>query len=402
MFVVKKVSLLFFLIAVGSSCAMKRKIEPDNSNQQIVSYKSLYGFPLTSVHKGAQWFSSLSQRDKGAVTQNIINHKDKRLEGLFYCATTLPLDVQKVFAQHLYQDNEQVELFLNMPVAQAYCYDGFLAIINDKNNLLFKKICLQNPHCKPDIICSLAKEIAVFGDWTQRLRIKKKEEFEAVAQVVELFEDSFINTHVDIEYQYYEPFTLKKFITEDLRYLPVFLSAFITFALPWEQIFGVNEKTVKFNAIARSFNAEAVRAYEETGSDDFLDARVSLRDEYNYTFSPFAYVKMVSWLSVFVPLFDLWKLTKPGSDWDRRIDIKEMLGCLAIMTSFKVIEYIARRTAEQPFVGASCVTGLYLLARCLYNIAVKKRSCKYGSIPLYKLPALLKGNDIKKLWLSRW
>ena len=78
-----------------------------------------------------------------------------------------------------------------MPIAQAYCYEGFLDIINDEKNAFFRECCFQNPHFKPNIICGLAKEITVFGEPCVD-RSRDKSELEAIAKVAEIFQNSFL------------------------------------------------------------------------------------------------------------------------------------------------------------------------------------------------------------------
>ncbi len=388
MCIVKKINVFFMLISFGVAYPMKRSLEPDNKNQRIVTFKSLKGFPLTSLSKGAVWFSSLSERDKRKVTKNIINHKDERLNALFNIATKFVPDLRIAIACCLYKDDEHVKAFLHMPIAQAYCYEGFLDIINDEKNAFFRERCFQNPHFKPDIICGLAKEITVFGEPCVD-RSRDKSELEAIAKVAEIFQNSFLeNGKPYYRYEFYESFTLKKFIKEDLRYLPFFLSVFITFALPWFDICGVNERNVRINAIANDFNAEAVRAYQATGSRDFFNARVPMRDEHIYCLNPLVYMKMVSWFSAGIPMYDCFTFALTGST---TLKAKNMMGTFARIIFFKIVESIAR-SAERPTLGASWVTGLYLLGYCVYHMAVKEK--KHDYVVIGKLPALLQRRDI--------
>ena len=211
MCIVKKISVLFFVISFGVVYPMKRSLELENKGQ-CVTFKSLKGFPLISLSKGDQWFSLLSTIDKRTVTKNIINHKDERLNALFNIATKFVPELQIAIAQCLYKDDEHVKAFLHMPIAQAYCYEGFLDIINDEKNAFFKKCCFQNSHFKPNIICGLAKEIIVFGEPCVD-RSRDKSELEAIAKVAEIFQDSFLeNGKPYYSYEFYESFTFKKFI----------------------------------------------------------------------------------------------------------------------------------------------------------------------------------------------
>lgn len=386
--------VLIVCMMVGSVCAMKRSVELDNKNQSL-TVKSLCGFPLTSLSKGPKWFSSLSERDKADVAKNIINHNDKRFEVLFNMATKLPLDLQVAIARRLY-DNEQVDAFLHMPISQAYCYHGFLDIINDEKNSFFKETCSQNPYFKPDIVCGLVNEITVLSDWNDRGG-GNKQRLEAIARVVETFEGSFVTIQRSIYYEFEELFTLRKFIKEDLRYLPFLLSVYIILAVPSLDICGVDEQAVKFNIVAKNFNDEAVCAYQATGSRAFLDARVELRDEHNYRFNLFIYMKMLSWISAYIPLIDLYKWGILKDHQRSGPTLKEWVGYfVGVMVCSSIFNAIALLETEfqRPFAGVPYVTVLYLFARLVYNMAVKEKRLKYDWVALDKLSALLQRTDI--------
>src|SRR5258708_24082848 len=132
-----------------------------------------------------------------------------------------------------------------MSIAQAYCYKGFLDIINDENNNFFKKLCFQDSHYKPDIICGFAKEITVFSNWySRRSDVINKENLESMNRLVDVFQGS-LKTSSNVRYQFYElsPMDIlkDKFMKNQLCYVPFLLSVFITLTLPSALIMKVNE-----------------------------------------------------------------------------------------------------------------------------------------------------------------
>lgn len=393
MSIIKKISVLFIILSLSIAYPMERSLELYDESQHV-TFKSLKGFPLTSINKGQQWFSSLSETDRKSVTKKIVSHNDERLMALFNIATLQTKELQSLIAQRLYRDHEQVHDFLHMPITQAYCYEGFLDIINDEENAYFKERCFEDKYFKPDIICSLAKEITVLSSRNEG-PFRNKENLEAIAKVVETFQDSFSKESqylIYCNYQYYELPTLKRFIKERLRYLPFFLSFFMTLALPAFDICGVDERGSEFNVVANNFNAEAVRAYKATGNKMFLDKRVALRDEHMYCLNPLVYMTMASWLSACIPMWDLSK--EVDSRLMDKTTLKDVVNFLTGSLFVMMVKYIASQSTEQPILGASCVTGLYLLVCCAYN-ASAKRPLKYDCVLISKLPALLQRRDIR-------
>lgn len=385
--------MFFIVITFGVAYPMKRSIESDIISQSA-TFKSLKGFPLTSLRKGAQWFVSLSEKDRGDVTAIIINHKDKRLELLFNIATKVSLDVQPIVVSYVYRDNIQANNFLAMPIYDAYCYAGSLDILNDQNNKFFAELYRNQPEprLKPAIICELSKEIAVMGDKNLFGCTCNRTQLEAIAKVVDA-----LHGPVDavVYCQYYERFTFQKFITEDLRYLPFCLSVFINFALPASNICGVNEKNVHFNKIANDFNTQAMLAHQATGSTEFLENKVRLRDEHMYCSNPFLYMKIASWLSAGVPLYDLIAMISSRRNFLKdNITGKDLFFFLATVAVLPVTERIALWSAEQPTLGASVVTGLYFLACAMYNKMIKN-DIKKGWVKVNQIPELLERRNIR-------
>ena len=406
--IVKIISVLLFIMAVSSVGAMERNIALYEQNQSI-SFKSLHGFPLISLRTGQKWYEKLSLLQKNGVQKQISDQDDKHLLRLFNVATKVPLEVQKVIAQGLFDQDkdEHVQKFLSIPITQAYCYVNFLDIIGDKKNAWFAEYFQKSSHFKPDTVCNFSKEIALYSQWlaiNQSCYLEEsttfnKKELESMSMLVNTFQSS-CSKFTEIPYEFYELTSnvKQKFMnnmSNQLRYLPFLLSVFITLTLPSAFDVVVSEDNIKFNRMAHDFNKEAIRLYKETRNKRFYEAQVEDMPKYDIDVNRFAFIKLVSWFSVGLLLEDclddVLTWCRRGL-WAARYVFLVRSGFIVGM--YSVMSYIQSQCRDQhSLVGISYLAGLYILGCCCYNM-VQARTPKRGNVTLRDISALLKRTDI--------
>ena len=395
MSVIKKVLFFGCILAGAFAVGMHRSLELHDNlyNNQNISYKSLKGLPLVRLSKGTMWYCALSDGEKNEVHEQIVQQQDERLLTLFNVVRMIPLDAQKIIGKKLF-GADAVDEFLNLSVAQAYCYEGFLDIINNKKFSWLREHCSEDSHFRPDIICSLFKEMALVNKYCVDFvrPCANREHLESFNKLATVFHDSLSTMNSPITYRFHSLPTLsnitKKFMHRQVYDLPLLLSTFIILALPSAFYKSVNPDNIKFNALASDFNRQAVRLYKETDCVDFLQARVAIRPEFYIKMNRFALIKFLFFALSVVPILSRDKSNNPAS----------MVFSLLTQSCFfiaicKAMSYMSFPGQENLFVEFSVAALVYIYMCCCYN-RTTLNSLKHGLIRLHGLPALLERKDI--------
>jgi hypothetical protein len=386
-------------MVVNAAGAMKQSIEPYNRDQNL-SFKLLKGFPLTSLSKGSRWAASLSQQEKDDVHERIIKKNDARLLALFNVATKLPLDVQNVIALKVFEHEEQVPKFLNIPIAQAYCYQ----IINDKEIDCIVVRCSKSSHFKADIVCELAKDMLVLNEWGKDSRaILSKTQLQSLSNVVGVFQDVLLKEW-ETSYEFYELPTgntiKKQFSREQLMLLPLFLALYIniTFPAALDEVF--DHKQVEFNELADRFNSEVACLRKKKGNQLLYVDYAKTWDPYKQIPNRFFVIKVWSWLPVIPLVLDCLVRCMLINKYEMqrlvyRLVTKKFL-CITppfLFGIYKLMFSISSQFEKARPWGVGCMAGFYALMCCSYNM-IRAMSWRQGTVPLNKIPALLKRTDI--------
>ena len=397
--VLKKISVLCFVMVVSTAGAMQQAVEPYKGDQNL-SFKLLKGFPLTSLSKGSKWAASLSQKEKDDVYELISKKNDVRLLALFNVATKLPLEVQEAIALKVFEHKEQVSKFLNIPIAQAYCYQ----VINDKEIDSIVVRCLQSSHFKADIVCELAKDMLVLNEWGKDSRaILSKNQLQSLSNVVDVFQDILLKES-EASYEFYELPTgntiKKQFSREQLMLLPLFLALYINVTFPeaLDEVF--DKKQVEFNELADRFNSEVTCLRKQKGNQFLYVDYAKTWDPYKQIPNRFFVIKVWSWLPVIPLVLDCLVRCMLIHKYEmKRLAYKLVTKKFLSITPpflfgiYKLMFFISSQFETARPWGVGCMAGFYALMCCSYNMA-KAMSWRQGTVPLNKIPALLKRTDI--------
>jgi hypothetical protein len=402
--IIKKISVVYFAMAVSAAGAMEQVVQPYKRDQNL-SFKLLKGFPLTSLSKGSKWATSLSQKEKDDVYERIIQKNDVRLLALFNVATKLPLEVQEAIALKVFEHKEQVSKFLNIPIAQAYCYQGFLDIINDKEINPSVEFCSKSSHFKADIVCELAKDIIIFNKWNEDASvILSKNQLKSLDSVVGMFQDVFSLKNWDVSYEFYGLPTLndikKQFSREQLMLLPLFLALYInvTFPAALDEVF--DQKQLEFNELADRFNSEVACLRKKKGNQLLYVDYAKTWDPYKQTPNRFFVIKIWSWLPVIPLVLDCLVRCMLINKYEMerlayRLVTKKFL-CITppvLLGIYKLMFSIGSQFEKARPWGVGCMAGFYALMCCGYNV-FKAMSWRQGTVSLNNISALLKRTDI--------
>jgi len=402
--------VLFLFVAMMSVnsvyAMMKRDIELYKASPAI-SFKSLYGFPLISLNKSYKWWELLSEKKKKDVHQQILNYEDERLLSLFNMATRSSVELNSIIAHYAFkEEKEQIEKFLNMPIGQAYCYAGFLKIINDPQNSHFKQLFSTSINFKSDIICGISEEIAVFGKWyTKSHLVIYKKDMECLSKIVDIFQDALYTQRFwpNVKCNYYDICTIdtciQKFKENQLKYLPLFLAMYIALTFPSAFDEVLNHDDVAFNQAAKVFNAEANSLYKKTGREYYRKARVDLIGEHDIIPNYFFIIKTGSFLLALVPIITAIQLNKLIKKVEDVFNQKLQLEWLGYALSAGIVSYVLSQLSQLSQIvpgslqGIGAMVGLYACISSCYNMA-RMRVTSTHKIALKDVPQVLQNKNI--------
>jgi hypothetical protein len=378
-------------MVINSVYAMKRLREVENKveNNEIISFKSLCGFPFTTIRNNKCGFHVLSQHKKNEVYERIMHHNDTCLLTLFNVATLLPLELQKVIVNKIFNDNENAaRKFLNKPIVDAlesYAWSEKKDLSQRPYNSLALESC-KYPLTR-DRLFEYSKEFMIFNNvYNKHKRMCSKNELESLVTLNETFELHKYQFFY-IKYQFYKRLTLKNIVKEcnkeQLVGLFLMLALYVTTTLPAWGDEVLDQNVIDYNQAAKAFNAEAVRMCREEGRCGAT--LLECKNEYIKLPNRFLLIKTLSWIPVMVPLMLVLER------WQEKTK-KSAVECAMFGISFLSLYTLIGTQFEQgcPW---SCMAGLYALMCCGYNV-MKMYSWQDGSECFGKVAQLLQRTDI--------
>lgn len=415
MCIVKKISVFCMLISFGVAYPMKRALELDDKNQRIVTFKSLKGFPLTSLSKGAVWFSSLSERDKGKVTTNIINHNDDRLKLLFNVVTRLPEDIKKLITAHLFEEDKKITNLSNSEVfaeyknvANMFCtkplYDVFnqyalsTQIFQKPNEFNIRREIPLQQH----IIFEYANGIKVFREMNCSDNNCSKKDLECISKVVDRF--PFLasrTTNKQFLYQY-KSLTInnfkKQFNKDQFFLLLACVASYVLLTFPDGCNYVFNQPSFEFNQAAREFNVKIDSLYCKTRHKPFSESRIRLLNEYDCVKNAFGYYKVSA--IVVMGLLSFYCGYRSICLIPREIDSRHIwplckifVGAMITTRLPSMLSYISSQLSEGLPEDIGYLVIFYGVMCFSYNMY--KTSClQEGGVWLNAIPRLLQRRDI--------
>ncbi|HSC24810.1 MAG TPA: hypothetical protein VLB80_01165 [Candidatus Babeliales bacterium] len=447
-FIVKKIVLFLLIAIVTNNVQMVNGALQPCVQEQIVTFKSLHGFPCISLYQSKKWWKALSNNHQQEVQQAIKNTNDERLLALFNVAILLPQELQKKIALELLDQNkEEVEKFLKIPISIDYSYSNAFKIAAD--NIYFNRLCKNNSNFTSENILILLEEIPTVNTWLSDLIqsrynspgddyslftgdyyslfirnrtinnpnvIATKTSLMAIDKIAKKFQNSF-QQDMNINYQFYKKFTLnniiKEFSKSQFSALPLLLAPFISKLIFEEKCWfaSIDQNIVNSNLILEKQNKQfellnifLKNEYIKTGDTNF-NFKFSLLDQadpvkwwptpFFYIVNPLIYLSgsMLSSISI-LSIKEVLDSLNSGNERDRDTvtAIFLFLGSASCGIG-KCMFFCFPSLAKNPLVSIGCITGLYVFVCLIYNI-ITMRCIKTKGIQLEELSGLLKRTDI--------
>ncbi len=439
--------LLLILMFVNTASAMKRKGEPHRcetyeKRNELISFKSLQGFPLISLDNGQKWAERLSETELKKVRKQIMWQKDERLTALLHMIE-LPQELQRLIAAHIFEGYKKVtnrsnplevhifdlckkvinlsnlqvfaeyknaaDLFCTMPLCDVLDqYDLSMQIFQDPEKYSVK------PNLLPlHLIFEYARDIKVNHNIQERkCNICSQQELESVARVMNVF-GKYVD-HYDCRYQFYDQPIMtinnfkKQWNGDQFCLLLVFLATYVLSTFPDGCDYVLNQDNIEFNKVVYEFNQDLSLLVQKTGRKSFWESRVKGLDPHDCFINDFGACKISA--GIVMATVVLYYCHRYHEYWrTSAIAIREryslrftgaLVGCLAWGTligwkaSFSMLLYLSSCFPGGSFVGTGCMALVYAMACSGYNIH-KMNRLQEGCVWRQHIPELLQRTDIQ-------
>jgi hypothetical protein len=396
-FAVKKITILFFIMTMSSIFAMERL--SGSQNHEIITFKSLQGFPLICLNKGKNWVEKLSEKKRNQVRECMIHHNDMRLLALFNVATKLPLDLQRALVLKMFHNNENAaDKFLNMPIVDALECCAWSRDLSWREKDCFKCL-LRFSDATDDMIFQCSKELIVFDDvYSRRFEsiYWNKNELESLVKLQDRFQCSD-DWPLLLSYQFYELPTMnhfkKQFNIGQVVTFPLALALYIHLNFPAGMERCYDQDTVEYNQLAERFNTGLKSLRQRTGR--FWDKdRAVIDNPYILVLNQFFVIKALSWMIAATP-FAVYCGINAVSQNRMEMVTKRDVGKfgISLLGLLKLIYLVGSQFEQESPWGIGCMAGVYGLMCCAYN-AMKMYSWRQGWVSFKEIPALLQRTDI--------
>jgi hypothetical protein len=400
--------LLMVLIFVNTASAMKHKgenVSYENKNE-LVSFKTLKGFPVISLDNGNKWVRSLTAKEQQEVYQQLYK-KDDLFQVLFR-VSILPQDIRRLIVGSIFEDDNEtkqtiVDMLCKMPLCDAW---KAMPIFRDP-----KKYGVENNFFTLDQICEYAHDIIVNHEIENRKsNICLKEELTSVARLMTASSEYVPPSGLKCQF-YYQPTinNFKKQWTKDqfCLWLTV-LGTYVLSNFPDEYDYIPNERNIELNKHINEFNMQATSLYNKTGYKPFLGSHIKNVDNYTCVINNFGYQKLFVMGVMSIPLcYWLIRFCKHFSgdgyitDSDKKSILKiGSMGCFAwlFVVKWRVVPFllscISSRFSDGSLVGVGCIGLLYGLLCSGYNIYQMNR-LRTGFVRYRDIFPLLEHTDIQ-------
>jgi hypothetical protein len=426
--IIKKISVFSFVMMVSAAGAMNRNYERYEKRNELISFKSVKGFPLISLDAGEKWAAQLSEKELQEVRKQIKWQKDKRLTTLFR-VITLPQDVKRLIAAHIFEDEKKItnlsysnvfseyanaaDTFCTMPLCDVLNqYASSIQTLKVKGK--FNQLLALDTHFKPHIVFEYAQDINVFRTvvYNRGCRLVysrgsnsgvDKKELQCIGKVADKFKDSVGKIDYELPYDFYEKWTVDNFKQQFNRQQLMLFSAlvvlYINVNFPTMFDKALNKDKVEFNELAERFNNESRRLCGKTANPLICKSPVAMIDSYDPVFNQFAVIKLLSYVPLILaygsvnPVPGFFRLKHYLEDDFLRRPYARPLSMIVLLCGYLLTRFTHSQSGTDLLCGLSSMIGVYALMCCSYN-ALKIISWRQGTVPFNKLSALLKRADI--------
>jgi hypothetical protein len=403
--------IFFFIIFFSNVCAMEQAIVPWISRRESK-------FDSLKLHELQSWHEGLSNEQKEAIQANL-EKQDQTNVALFKVATQLPLDIQRLVVAHMFDGynytrcckddpntplgeyTNAVHKFYEIKISTVFDYHNkatnFLEVLKkSKKDLKNMRRRAENLHVAYDskyqelyplindsraqqhVVFELLEDLLIFSVKCKNRSICcKKSELQSIERVCNTFPDMMTVDWIDFRCR--DPFTIdnfkKQFHIKQLSALPFFLAPFITIFI-WKLLpQHIDQNIVVQNEVREFINSSLQNRYEETGNSIWLSEIRAIEDPLVGSIA-----NQIIKICALIPAAPILCLilgatTVCGYEYCFEVPI------------FSYLLY------DHPFVGMSCVTGLYALTVAFYNF-IKMRSWRENHIAGKNLSELLRRTDI--------
>ncbi len=404
--VFQKIIILCCILVLSSTHAME-------CEHELISFKSLYGAPLISLHNGKQWFATLSQEKQQRICDQIESQKNKGLTALLHMVA-LPQDIQKSIVAHLFENGEchkAADIFCKIPLCDALNrYQVSRKIVQNPEAFSFYKESSFPLH----VIFEYADDIKVYHKTMEYHDIgySSRKELESLERVMRVFKNAVGRTRY-LKYQFYNKHItfdhIKKEFCDQMLLLPIVISAyiFLMFPLRWQRV--CNRCNIEYNAAADDLN-KAISVFNDkvgylrqiTGGDyEYCSYTYKQEEEpiiwHGAHYKKWSGVLGVTWIAFLLGLKhrEIDRAVGKFGDKNSSQKVRSILTTLSGMCGvYTTMSCIAAQFEENSFYGVGCMTSLYMLLCSCYNV-YKVKSLQEDEVSSWDIQPLLQRISIE-------